>query len=170
MRKTPFTRALLVSGFVLATSATSSAQPAVPPPCCRITAIDASSGVVTAKPIDTNSAFRFRFDSGAIPGTLKIDQFVWSREQKVSLNGTQNCCTIILTDQKARSLLGTKVSSSHVTSYAVDSTSHVGECDQVALRSFPQGGHKCIPQSTMISSGKNPDGSNATYGWTCVCS
>lgn len=167
MSKARFTRALLVSGFALAISTVSSGQ-AVPPPCCRITAIDASSGVITAKPIDTNAAFRFTFDSGTIPGTLKIDQFVWSHGGKVSLNGAQNCCTIIPANQKGRSLLGTKISSGQG-SYSADSTSHVRDCDQVALRSFPQGGHKCLPKSTMISSGKTSDGSEATYSWTCNC-
>ena len=170
MINTRFAQTVLVIGVALGTvSIGSSAQPSIPPACCHITAIDGSRGVVTAKPMDTGAAFRFKFDSGSLPGRLKVDQPVWAGGGKVSLNGTQNCCTIIPAAPNARALLGAKTSSSYQTAYSAESTSHARECDQVAQRSFPQGGHKCIPKATMISSGKSPDGSHATYSWTCVC-
>jgi hypothetical protein len=159
----------LVIGLALAASTASSAQPQIPVACCRIAAIDVGSSVVTAKPMNTGSAFKFKFDSGVLPSTLKVDQLVWARGGKVSLNGTQNCCTIIPGATKPRGLLEIMVPLSHERSYSAESTSHVRECDEVALRSSPRGGQKCSPKSTMISSGKNPDGSDATYSWTCVC-
>jgi len=169
MNRTYFTRAALVTGFALAAATMSSAQPSIPPACCHIAAIDVVSGIVTAKPIETGAAFKFKFDSG-VPNALKVDQLVWARGGKVSLNGTTNCCTILPGSSKARGLLGIGSSRSPEKSYSAESTSHVRECDQVALRSSPRGGQKCVPKSTMISSGKNPDGSDATYSWTCVCS
>jgi hypothetical protein len=170
MRKTRYTTRLVLSSLALAASTALSAQPAMQPPCCRVASIDVSTGVVTARPIDTGSAFKFRFDSGVLPSSLKVDQLIWARGGKVSLNGTQNCCTIVPGATKTRGLLDIMAPRSHERSYSAESTSHVRECDEVALRSSPRGGQKCNPRSTMISSGKNPDGSDATYSWTCVCS
>lgn len=170
MKPTLLAKELLVIGIVIvAVPVSSSAQPQPQQPCCRVTAIDATSGIVNAKPIGTGATFRFKFDSGAVPSTLRVDQFVWVHGEKASINGSQNCCTILPTIPNPRTLLGTRISGTYRTSYSAESTSRVSECGQVAQRSFPQGGHRCAPKATMISSGKNPDGSEATYNWTCAC-
>ncbi len=171
MKHVPLAKALLVVGIaMIAMPTTSNTQPPAQQPCCHVTAIDASSGVVNAKPLGTGATFRFKFDSGTVPPTLRVDQFVWVHGEKASINGSQNCCTILPTIPNPRTLLGAKISGTYKTSYSAESTSRVSECDQVAQRSFPQGGHKCAPKATMISSGKSPDGSEATYNWTCACS
>jgi hypothetical protein len=170
MIESRLTQVLLVAGLSLAAvSNHGGAQPAVQPPCCQITAIDTNHGVVSAKTADATSTFSFKFDSGPIPSTLKVGQRVWSRAGKVSLNGAQNCCTIIPSTILARGVIGIKSRVNHQASYSSDSAAHVRECNQVAQTSFPQGGHACVPKGAMVSSGKSPDGSDATYSWTCSC-
>lgn len=169
MIESRLTQILLVAGASLLASSSAFAQPSMPAPCCQITAIDATRGVVSAKPASTGAAFNFKFDSGTLPSTLKVGQRVWSRGGKVSLNGVQNCCTIISSATVGRATI-TKFPVKFQASYASDSAAHVAECNQVAQTSFPQGGHTCVPRGAMVSSGKSPDGSDATYSWTCVCS
>lgn len=170
MKEKAFARIVLVAGLALATvSIKSSAQPPPRRACCQITVINVSTRVVTAKDANTGTAFNFKFDSGSLPATLKIGQVVWAGGGKVSLNGVQNCCTIIATTGRGRAPLGLKIPGNYQASYASDSAAHVSECNQVAQTSFPQGGHHCVPRGAMISSGKSPDGSDATYSWTCVC-
>lgn len=161
---------LFVFVALVSISSAARAQPSSPVACCRITSIDAQSGLVAAKQMDTGAPFNFKFDSGPVPATLKIDQLVWARGGKVSLNGTQNCCTIVTSRTAPGFALREKNSSSPRTSYAAESTAHAQECDQVAHSSFPSGGHTCVPKGAVISSGKNRDGSDATYSWTCACS
>ena len=145
-------------------------QPSIQPPCCRVESIDTQAGLVTAKPIQSGAAFNFKFDSGPIPSNLQIHQFVWARGGKVSLTGTQNCCTIVPSASTFGAPVRGNAVGSHSTSYAAESTARVRECDQAAVTSFPRGGHTCTPKGTVISSGKKPDGSDATYSWTCACS
>jgi hypothetical protein len=170
MIESRLTRILFVAGLSLAAASSRGiAQPSMPPACCQITAIDTQHGVVTAKPATSGAAFNFKFDSGTLPSTLKVGQRVWARGGKVSLNGVQNCCTIIPSATLGRAIIG-KFPINYQASYSSDSAAHVSECNQVAQTSFPQGGHTCVPKGAMVSSGKNPDGSDATYSWTCVCS
>lgn len=171
MNELRLTRILFVAGLSLAAASTSSgAQPSVPPACCQITAIDTKHAVVSAKPANPGATFNFKFDSGALPSTLKVGQRVWARGGKVSLNGVQNCCTIITSANLGRGMIGGKFPINYQASYSSESTAHVNECNQVAQTSFPQGGHTCVPRGTVVSSGKSPDGSDATYSWTCTCS
>lgn len=164
------TQILFVAGLSLvAASSSSSAQPKPIEPCCGVTAIDAKHGVVTAKSI-TGTTFNFKFDSGPVPSTLKVGQRVWARGGKVSLNGKQICCSLVTSTTLGRALIGAKIPIKFQASYASDYAAHVGECNQAAQTTFPQGGHTCLPQGTMVSSGTQPDGSDATYSWTCVCS
>lgn len=170
MINSPFSRGLRVALIALATAAaTKSGAQTVYPPCCRTTAVDAASGVVTAIRLGTGATFKFKFDSGVLPSTVKVDQWVWGNEVRVSMTGYPGCCTVLPASTDPAQP-GTRASRGYETAYSAESTSHVRGCDQVAQRSFPQGGHKCIPKSTMIASGKNPDGSRATYSWTCTCS
>lgn len=171
MIESRLTQFLLVASLsLIAASSKASAQPSIPPACCQVTAIDTKHGIVSAKPANPGATFEFKFDSGSLPSTLKVGQRVWSRGGKVSLNGVQNCCTIISSAAVGRAIIGNKFSITPQASYASDSAAHVGECNQVAQTSFPQGGHTCVPRGAMVSSGKSPDGSDATYSWTCVCS
>ncbi len=166
------TQILFVAGLSLvAASSSSSAQPSMKPiePCCGVTAIDAKHGVVTAKSA-AGTTFNFKFDSGPVPSTLKVGQRVWSHGGKVSLNGVQICCSVVTSATLGRAIIGAKFPINFQASYASDSAAHVGECNQVAQTSFPQGGHTCVPRGTMTSSGKSSDGSDATYSWTCICS
>lgn len=176
---------------------TGTAKPGAP--CCSITAIDAKTGAVTARTLSTGKTFQFRadvapasgfsttfgfqpvdgftsaasfgpvgfqpVDGARLLGALQIGQKIWADlNGRVSLNGSEPCCGIV-----ARIIpLGTRLITPQF-SYASDSTAHVGECNDLAASSMPAG-HKCVPQGTMISSGTKPDGSDATYSWTCVCS
>jgi hypothetical protein len=164
------THILVAAGLcVVAASSRSGAQPAVQAPCCQVTAIHVEQGVVTAKTPNAEISFNFKFDSGAIPSTLKVGQRVWLRGDKVSLNGAQNCCTIIPSTTSGRPDIGVGSRVNSRASYSSDSTAHARECNQAAQTSFPQGGHTCVPRGAIISSGKSPDGSDATYRWTCTC-
>jgi hypothetical protein len=172
MIESRLTQILFVAGLSLVGASSSArAQPSMKPfdPCCGITAIDVKHGVVTAKSTSTGTTFNFRFDSGRVPSTLKVGQRVWSRGGKVSLNGADPCCTVVTSTTLGRAII-TKLPIGYQASYASDSAAHVGECNQVAQTSFPQGGHTCVPRGAMVSSGKSPDGSDATYSWTCICS
>lgn len=164
------TRKLFVAVLSLVTvSGRAKAQPEVQPPCCQITAIDVEHGIVTASTANAEGTFNFKFDSGGVPSTLKVGQRVWARAGKVSLNGSQNCCTIIPSTILGGRIIGNKSRINYQASYSSDSAAHVRECKQVAQTSFPQGGHSCVPRGALISSGKSPDGSDATYRWTCSC-
>jgi hypothetical protein len=164
------TSKLLVLAALVSASTVANAQPSQPVACCRVSSIDVESRLVAAKPMTGGATFNFKFDAGPIPATLKIDQLVWARGGKVSLNGTQNCCTIV-PSASARGLGPRgKGTGTATNSYAAESTARVRECNQAALTSFPRGGHTCTPKGTVISTGKRPDESDATYSWTCACS
>jgi hypothetical protein len=164
------TKILLVAGLSLfSTSNSAAAQRVIPPACCHITVIDTSRGVVSATIDDATGTFSFKFDSGTIPSTLKVGQHAWLRGDKVSLDGTQNCCTIVPSTTSGPRVIGIRSRVNSQASYSSDSAAHARECDQVAQTSFPQGGHTCMPRGALVSSGKSPDGSEATYRWTCSC-
>lgn len=149
------------------TASTSSAQHVDQPPNAKVTVVNANTGLITAKPIAPGPVFSFKFDPGQVPFTINIDQKVWRRDERVSFNADYDfCCTIA----PAEASYGRPLRTKPFTTYAAESTSHSLECDGVAQRSFPRGGHRCFPKATLISSGKNPDGSGATYSWTCACS
>ncbi|HEY3746988.1 MAG TPA: hypothetical protein VGL17_12130 [Gemmatimonadaceae bacterium] len=170
MIESRLTQILFAAGLLLlATSNMAGAQPEMQPPCCQITAIDTQHGVVTADTANAEKTFNFKFDSGGIPSSLKVGQRIWARAGKVSLNGSQNCCTIIPSATPSRTAFGIKSRVGALTSYSSDSAAHVRECNQTAQTSFPQGGHTCVPKGALVSSGKSPDGSGATYRWTCSC-
>jgi lysozyme len=70
---------------------------APPTPCCAITAIDTSSGVVTAKVNANGNIFQFKVTDAALLNSLKIGQGVYAnfKSNQVSLDGTTACCAII---------------------------------------------------------------------------
>ena len=65
-------------------------------PCCAITSIDATSGVVTAKVNSTGKSFQFKVSDAALLNSLKAGQGVFAnfKTQRVSVNGLQPCCQI----------------------------------------------------------------------------
>jgi hypothetical protein len=195
------TRTHLAIGSVLAWSAVAGAQaplrqaPHTGTPCCAVVAIDARTGVVTAKVLATGATFQFMFGwfdpklglgpvdglgpidaaklqpalgfgpVGALKGaaTLHVGAQVWANAKgRVSVNGVTACCGVV---KRLGSGPAIKVGPPQA-----EYDAHVAECDAVAASTFPQGGHLCQPLATMTMSGKNPDGSDATYSWTCVCS
>jgi hypothetical protein len=72
----------------------STPNPAVP--CCNITAIYTSTGVVTAKENATSRTFEFRVTNAALLKSLKVGQGVYAnfRAKQVSLDGKTACCQI----------------------------------------------------------------------------
>ncbi len=162
--------------------------------CCDVVSVDARTGVVTAKVIATGATFHFMFGwfdpklgigpvdgLGPVDGaklqpalgfgpieaqkgaaTLHVGQQIWANAHgKVSVNGVTACCGVITKIGPA----GMKVGPPQI-----EYDAHIAGCNAVAASTFPQGGHTCVPLATMTTSGKNPDGSDATYSWTCVCS
>lgn len=71
-------------------------------PCCSITAIDAKTGLVTAKVNATGKTFQFKVDQpGSVKGvkqlnSLKVGQQIYAdfKTHTVSVNGFTPCCNI----------------------------------------------------------------------------
>lgn len=65
--------------------------------CCSITAIDARTGVVTAREAETNRKFQFKVTHSALLKSLKVGQKIYAdfTTDKVSLDGAGFCCTIV---------------------------------------------------------------------------
>ena len=66
-------------------------------PCCGITAIDAATGIATAKEIATGRVFRFEIKDKAMLSSLKVGQKVFADfgSSKVRIHGSEPCCNII---------------------------------------------------------------------------
>jgi len=66
-------------------------------PCCDITAIDARTGVVTARVNATGQTFQF--NAGSALRQLRVGQSIYANlaTKQVSVNGLQPCCQIITT-------------------------------------------------------------------------
>jgi len=160
--------------FVVALASTaglSRAQPVQWPPNGKVTAVNANTGIITAQPVGAGPTFYFKWELGAVPATVTVDHLVWRRNEKVSLNAYVSfCCTIVPSQAIGILPLRTNVSTIRATSYAAESTARARECDAVAQKGFTRGGHRCTPSGALMSSGKKPDGSGATYSWTCACS
>jgi len=75
-----------------ASAATSAAQAA---PCCTVTAINASTGLVTGRVNATGQSFTFTA-SGSVLSALKVGQGVYANftSKQVSINGASACCSI----------------------------------------------------------------------------
>jgi hypothetical protein len=74
-------------------------------PCCSITAIDARSGVVSARETATGRAFQFRLDDAALLVTVKVGQAVDAdfKTMKVTVRPAQEepCCGITAIDARS---------------------------------------------------------------------
>ena len=66
-------------------------------PCCSITAIDARTGIVSARNHANGRVIRFRVADAALLRSVKVGQSVYadSGTQKVSLDGAAPCCAIL---------------------------------------------------------------------------
>ncbi len=89
LRRVMLAAALLV--LIFATNAR------VQAPCCEITAIDARTGIVTARVKATSRTFQFAVKSPATLGSLKIGQGVHANltTREVSLDGRAVCCRVV---------------------------------------------------------------------------
>jgi lysozyme len=69
----------------------------LPAACCSITAINTSTGVVTAKENATGKIFQFKVANSALLNSLKIGQGVYANfaTGQVSLDGSTMCCSIM---------------------------------------------------------------------------
>jgi Cu/Ag efflux protein CusF len=88
----------LLLGGVLALVLFSPSNAIAAQPCCGITAIDARSGVITAKETATGRTFQFKLDDAALLGTVKVGQVVEAdfKTMKVTVHppGVSPCCAI----------------------------------------------------------------------------
>jgi len=66
-------------------------------PCCVVVAIDAKSGLVTAKNFATGKTFQFKVGDKALLKGLKIGQKVAAdfASGKVTVDGISPCCNIV---------------------------------------------------------------------------
>ena len=66
-------------------------------PCCGITAINAATGIVTAKELATGRIFRFEVKNATLLRSLKVGQKVFADfgSSKVRIHGSEPCCNII---------------------------------------------------------------------------
>jgi hypothetical protein len=191
---------LLVLGALVSAPTANAQTPAKPATvvdthCCVIVAINARTGVATAKVLATGATFDFSFgwfdpalgigpvdgygpvdgaklkpaagfgpvDGARGAASLHVGQKIWANMKgRISVDGITPCCGVVakLTSETAHRLSPPDA----------DYNAHVAGCNSVAASTFPQGGHSCVPLATIVSTGKNPDGSDATWSWTCVCS
>jgi hypothetical protein len=65
-------------------------------PCCGITTIDPSTGIVTAKVNATGNTFQFKVTDPRTLASLKVGQGVYANfaGKQASLDGRSACCTI----------------------------------------------------------------------------
>lgn len=65
-------------------------------PCCGIIAIDAATGLVTAKVTATGNTFQFKVTDARMLGSLRVGQGVYANfgARQVSLDGLRPCCAI----------------------------------------------------------------------------
>ena len=92
---------LVVSGCAAVFSM--DAQAAVDP-CCSITSIDATSGVVTAREKAIGRSFQFKVTDAQLLGSLKPGQAVYANYARrlVSLDGSTPCCKIVMLESIAQ--------------------------------------------------------------------
>ncbi|MFZ5877664.1 MAG: hypothetical protein ACOYXU_14855 [Nitrospirota bacterium] len=66
-------------------------------PCCSVAAIDARSGLVTAKETATGKTFQFKVTDKALLKTLKVGAAMNADfdTQKVTIHGGEPCCNIV---------------------------------------------------------------------------
>jgi hypothetical protein len=66
------------------------------PPCCTITAIEAGTGLVSAKVTANGNVFQFKVATPAALASLRVGQGVYANftTRQVSLNGRAACCAI----------------------------------------------------------------------------
>ena len=85
--------AILLAGLVLAASLTAPIRAAEP---VSITAIDAKSGMVSAREIATKRTFQFKVTDATLLKSLKVGQVVQAdfKTQKVSVDNLEPCCNI----------------------------------------------------------------------------
>ncbi len=82
-----------VAALALAAAPLAAQSPAA---CCSITAIDAATGVITARVTANGNVFQFKVtDAGAL-ASLKVGQGVFANigGRQVSLDGRRACCAI----------------------------------------------------------------------------
>ncbi len=74
-----------------------------PAPCCSITAINAATGLVTARANATGQTFQFSVNDTALRKTLRADQAIYADfdTQNVSLDGVRPCGRIVQVAVKA---------------------------------------------------------------------
>ena len=84
---------ILVVLFIALFSATAYASE---PPCCNVSAIDARTGLVTAKVRATGKTFQFKADAAA-RRSLKVGSAVFAnfKTNQISLDGKNACCQIV---------------------------------------------------------------------------
>ena len=84
----------LFAGLIFAGSLATPLTAAEP---VSITAIDAKSGMVSAREIATKRTFQFQVNDAALLKSLKVGQVVQAdfKTQKVSVDGIQPCCNIV---------------------------------------------------------------------------
>jgi len=72
-------------------------QGANPKPCCAITSIELTTGIVTAKENSSRQTFQFKVSDAALLRSLKIGQGVFAnlKTGQISLDGKNVCCTIL---------------------------------------------------------------------------
>jgi Cu/Ag efflux protein CusF len=97
---------VLLVAMLLAVLAPATRAQITPTPCCPITAIDARTGVVSAKVNASGAAFQFRVTDAALLKSLKVGREVYANftTEQVSLDGKVMCCTIISPPQAAAPL------------------------------------------------------------------
>ncbi len=85
---------LLTAVVTLAGARAPAQQPATP--CCGIIAIDAATGIVTAKVTTNGNTFQFKVADARTLATLRVGGGVYANfaGKQVSLDGRTSCCTI----------------------------------------------------------------------------
>ena len=82
--------------LLAAAASVGGAQPRPAAPCCAITAIDARTGVISAKETASGKTFEFKARNPMMVATLKVGQGVYANfaTNQVSLDGRTVCCTL----------------------------------------------------------------------------
>jgi hypothetical protein len=74
-----------------------------PPPCCWITKIDGTTGVIEARERSSRYSFEFKVSDRRVVEELRVGQRIWAdfTLKKVSLRAGERCCDILPHDPKA---------------------------------------------------------------------
>ncbi len=128
-------------------------------PCCSVTAVNAKTGMVTAKETSTGRTFQFKA-TPALLKTLSAGSPIYANfsTKQVSTNGVAPCCAIVSLSASGTVATSSKIAPASATLAAPASSAVNSSAPMLSATSHAEGtGFKCDPGSGVCycTGGKN---------------